>query len=108
MKVWQILYLLTMKYLPNVNKMSGRILLTELSNTIKNFYFTKDTPPPDGINVPEDQIVPSVDGSSYGWHAVIEYITDTGVSQKIHSMKIRFNLDDAGLFDSSSARYVFD
>jgi len=75
-----------------------------LATSIFRYFHAQDEPAADEIYVPVEAIRPEPDGEEGFYIATVRFVTNYCV-RKVHSIKIRFKLNQHGTFDSKSFQY---
>jgi hypothetical protein len=78
--------------------------LQTIATSIFRYFHAEDEPPADEIFVPTDAIRPDEDVAGV-LTATVRFVTHYCV-RKVHSIKIKFKLDQFGRFDSSTYEYI--
>ena len=78
--------------------------LQTIATSIFRFFHAADEPPADEIFVPTDAIRVDEDDPTV-LNATVRFVTHYCV-RKVHSIKIKFRLDNFGRFDSNSFTYA--
>jgi len=74
-----------------------------LATAIYRFFHSQDTPPADEIYVPLDNIKQGDNEDSC--IATVRFVTNY-CSRRVHSVRIKFNIDQKGRFIPKSYRYI--
>lgn len=75
-----------------------------LSASIYTYFNRQDDPPADEIYVPVDLIRQEEDEEDY-YTAVVRFVTNY-CGRKVHSIKIRFQIDERGRFQQKTFKYL--